>query len=95
MFIFNESQFYGVGLCLSEDEIYFVSKEGFITDEFLKDNINTLCKNAEDENRFRGRRVSCGPAWRSRKLKKFVSDFVNRRMVCIGHRFMYKRRETA
>ena len=47
MFIFNDTEFYGVGLCLSEDEIYFISKEGFITNEFLKDNINNLCKNAE------------------------------------------------
>ena len=40
--IHEEKCIYGLGICLSEKEIYFIIKQGFITDEYLKDAVQKL-----------------------------------------------------
>lgn len=40
--IHEEKCIYGLGICLSEKETYFIIKQGFITDEYLKDAVQKL-----------------------------------------------------
>ena len=40
--IHEEKCIYGLGICLSEKETYFIIKQGFITDEYLKDVVQKL-----------------------------------------------------
>ena len=40
--IHEEKCIYGLGICLSEKETYFIIKQGFVTDEYLKDAVQKL-----------------------------------------------------
>ena len=40
--VHEEKCIYGLGICLSEKETYFIIKQGFITDEYLKDAVQKL-----------------------------------------------------
>ena len=40
--IHEEKCIYGLGICLSEKETYFIIKQGFITDKYLKDAVQKL-----------------------------------------------------
>lgn len=40
--IHEEKCIYGLGICLSEKETYFIIKQGFITEEYLKDAVQKL-----------------------------------------------------
>lgn len=54
--IHEEKCIYGLGICLSEKETYFIIKQGFITDEYLKDAVQKLSV-LSDTNKKRQIRV--------------------------------------
>ena len=42
LFILNETDIFGIGLCLSEEKIYYIPVVGFITKEYIKDKLKEM-----------------------------------------------------